>query len=253
MLFRRKPKPETLAQKFDRLLAFRAELIESAPARIADLAQTGDVRLVLQNHGHHVDDCSAVAVMLWRRGDDPRAAIRQTRQAYQTLLAERDRLDPQQTIPPAAIAGIADWDLIYSLFWLIGEPAQPLLHDPEMLGQRYFAYARYLLHRTTGSAVPEAVAAAVARFQATHDQFVDRNFRDLLALLDADRATAEPLCARIAANWSKRRTMAFYNTSAPLPAGFDASNDLSVDYQLACIIRAKGWHFTGSPHYWCWD
>lgn len=252
MFFRRKPRPESLPEKFTRVLAFKAEMIASAPERIAALEATGQIRLALENHSHLLADWCSTAVMHWRRGDDPRPAIRYMRQAYQVMLAERDRLDPQHAIAMSAIGGITEWDLVYSLFWLIGDPVEPLLHSPHMLEERYFAYARYLLHRTTGSAVPEPLAAAVERFRQSGDGLVDHNFGDLVALLEADEAAAAPLAARIAGNWGKRRRAAFYNRSAPLNAGFDASNDLSVDYQLACIVHARGWQLPVTPHYWCW-
>lgn len=252
MFFRRKQQPETLPEKFARVLAFKSEMIASAPERIAWLEATGQIRLALENHSHLIGDWCSTAVMHWRQGDDPRPAVREMRQAYQVMLAERDRLDPQHAIALPTVAGITDWDLVYSLFWLIGDPAEPLLHDPHMLEERYFAYARYLLHRTTGSAVPDKLAEAVERFKQSGDGLVDRNFRDLVALLEADEAAAAPLAKRIAGNWSKRRRAAFYNRSAPLNAGFDASNDLAVDYQLACIVHARGWHFSDSPHYWRW-
>lgn len=252
MFFRRKPKPETLPEKFSRVLAFKAEMIASAPGRIRQLVNAGDIRLALENHSHLVADWSDVVVMQWRRGDDPRPAIGQARQAYRAMLAERDRLDPEHAIALSAIAGITDWDLVYSLFWLNNEPAEPLLHIPRMLDERYFAYARYLLHRTTGSAVPDQLAEAVERYKQSGSGLVDRNFSDLVALLEAEEPAAGPLAARIAASWPKRRRLAFYNTSAPLNAGFDASNDLAVDYQLACIVHARGWQFTDSPHYWQW-
>ena len=147
------------------------------------------------------------------------------------------------------IAGITDWDLVHALFWLAGTPEPVVMHFPRLEQERYFAYSHYLRLRLTGAEVPATLAAAVAQFQ-NGDGLVDRDFRDKLALLAGD-GDARALVARILGHWPKRRRNGFYQSSAPLPAGFDASNDLSVDWQLACILKQKGLHAAG-PHSWRW-
>lgn len=84
---------------------------------------------------------------------------------------------------------------------------------------------------------------------------VDREFRDKLRLLDSapDSDEREALITRIEGNWPKRRNAGFYQSSAPLQAGHDASNDLSLDYQLAGILRRLGIARPHSPHAWRWN
>lgn len=248
-LFRRKPKPESVPEKFTRLLALREELAADTRAIIADLERQNQPALLIANHSHLVDHLIGIAVMLWRRGDDPRAAIGRAHAAHQALIACRDRIDPGHALPMDQIAGITEWDLVHALFWLAGTPEPPVMHVPRLEQERYFACSRFLLLRVTDAPVPAALAQAVAGFQGG-DGLVDRDFRDKLALLDGAGDPAE-LMARIAAHWPQRRTNSFYRTSAPLLAGHDASNDLSVDWQLACIARAKG--LPPDPvHGWRW-
>ena len=166
-----------------------------------------------------------------------------------------DAVDPERLLPMSAIAGITDWDLVHSLFWLTGSSEPVLLHFPRLLEERYFAYSRFILHRVTGAAVPRSLADAVDQFQTGADALVDRDFRDKLRLLDSatDADEREALITRIEGNWSKRRKSGFYQRSAPLQAGYDASNDLSLDHQLACILRLSGITRHDSPQAWRWN
>lgn len=251
-LFRRKSKPEALPEKFARLFKVHAALAASSRALIPELAQGNQPALLIANHSHLVHDLGSIAVMQWRLGDDPHTAIADAHAAYRDLIACRNRVDPGHALPMDQIAGITDWDMIYALFWLAGTPEPPVMHFPRLLEARYFAYSRFLLLRVTGAEVPAALAAAVARHQSGNG-LVERDFRDKLALLDGDGdgdGDAETLIARIEDYWPKRRHNGFYRTSAPLPAGHDVSNDLSVDWQLACILRMKGIACRHSPHAW---
>ncbi|WP_156254881.1 hypothetical protein [Sandarakinorhabdus oryzae] len=248
-LFRKKPKPETLPEKFARLFVVHAELVAATRALIAELARQDQPALLIANHSHLVADLAAIAVMRWRLGEDPRAAIAEAHAAYRELIACRDRADPGHALPMDAIAGITDWDLVHALFWLAGTPEPVVMQFPRLEQERYFAYSRFLLLRVTGAEVPAALAAAVAQFDSG-DGLVDKDFRDKLALLDGD-GDAQALVGRIAGYWPIRRRNGFYQSSAPLPAGFDASNDLSVDWQLACILKLKGLEVAG-PHGWRW-
>ncbi len=253
MFFRKKP-PETLPEKFDRLLAFHDDMAQKTSAAIEQFKAENDPALALSNYSHLVHDHCEISVMQWRQGSDPRPAMGRMHAAYREMLAYRDAVDPSRTIPMEKIAGITDWDLVYACFWLIGQTEEPQFHFSRLLDERYFTYSRYLLHRLTDTAIPDAVAAAVHRFQSGHDELVDRNFRDLQRLVgDAPPAgEVDAIVARIEKNWLKRRGAAFYNSSAPLPAGFDVSNDLSVDYQLAGVVKKQGWEFPGNPHCWRW-
>lgn len=253
MFFRKKP-PETLPEKFIRLVAFYEDMARQTSAAIDQFKAENEPVLVLSNYSHLIHDHCEIAVMLWRRGDDPRPAMARMHAAYRTMLAYRDVVDPACTIPMDEVAGITDWDLVYAAFWLIGQAEQPQFHFPRLLDERYFTYSRYLLHRLTDTAMPGAIAAAAERFQAGNDGLVDRNFRDLQMLMGETQPDADipAIVARIEKNWQKRRRSAFYNRAAPLPAGFDASNDLSVDYQLACVVKKQGWEVAGNPHLWRW-
>ncbi len=62
-LFGRKPKPETLPEKFTRLLAFHAEMIVTTRALIADLKRQDQPVLLIQNYSHLVHDHGEIAVM----------------------------------------------------------------------------------------------------------------------------------------------------------------------------------------------
>ncbi|WP_164155487.1 hypothetical protein [Sandarakinorhabdus rubra] len=249
-LFRRKPKPETLPEKFARLFVVHAELAASTRALIAELARQDQPTLLIANHSHLVNDLSMIAVMRWRQGEDPRAAIAEAHAAYCDLIACRNAVDPGHALPMDQIAGITDWDMVYALFWLAGTPEPVVMHFPRLVEERYFAYSHVLLLRMTGAGVPPALAAAVARFLAGGQGLVDRDFAAKQALLDG-APDAAALMAAIAGNWPKRRTNGFFRTSAPMLAGHDASNDLSVDGQLACIARALGLA-APPPHVWRW-
>lgn len=248
-LFRKTPSPETLPEKFARLLAVHAELAASTRALTADLAHQDQPALLIANHSHLVHHLSGIAVMRWRLGEDPRAAIAEAHAAYRDLIACRTAVDPGHRLAMDQIAGITDWDLVHALFWLAGMPEPVAMHVPRLEQERYFACSRFLLLRVTGALVPPALAAAVAGFQGG-DGLVDRDFRDKLALLDGAGDPAA-LMARIASHWPKRRSNGFFRTSAPLLAGHDAWNDLSVDWQLACIARARGLS-APVPHGWRW-
>lgn len=106
---------------------------------------------------------------------------------------------------------------------------------------------------------PDSLPAKFARLLAFHEEMAittraaiaDLKRTNQLGLLLDGAPEAAVLMARIAANWLKRRTNSFYRTSAPLQARHDVSNDLSVDWQLACIAKALG--FTAPPpHDWRW-
>jgi hypothetical protein len=249
-LRKRKPEPESLPAKFARLLVVHADFAAQTRARLPDLERQGDMALLIANHSHLVHDLSHIAVMRWRLGDDPRRAIAEAHAAYRGLIACRERVDPGHALPMAAIAGITDWDFVHALFWLAGIPEPVVMHVPRLLEARYFSYSRWLLLRVTGAEVPPALAAAVAGFAASGQGLVDRDFAAKRALLDGAGDPAA-LTARIASHWPKRRTNGFYRTSAPLPAGHDVSNDLSVDWQLAAIARARGLT-APAPHGWRW-
>lgn len=105
---REKPPPESLPEKSIRLLAFRADMAAQTRARLAELERQGDRALLLHNHSHLVDHHCEIAVMLWRRGDDPRTAIAVMQAAYAGLLACRERVDPGHHLAMAGIAGITD-------------------------------------------------------------------------------------------------------------------------------------------------
>lgn len=126
----------------------------------------------------------------------------------------------------------------------------PQLHHPAMLDERYFACSRFLLCRTTDVPVPQPLAQAVAAFEATGKSPFDEDFHEKLALLDG--GADGDLISRIEAGWPRRRTVSAYRTSAPLMAGHDVSNDLSVDYQLAAILHRLGVARPRSPHAWRW-
>jgi hypothetical protein len=253
-LFGRKQKPESLPEKFIRLLAFHAETAASTRTLIAELKRGNQPQLLLWNYSHLVYDFSEIAVMRWRQGEDPRGAIADARSAYLEMMACRDEIDPRGQIPVESIAGITDWDFVHSLFWLVGSPEPVRLQRPELLNERYSAYSHYLLCRTTGLAVPPALAAAVERFKTGTEALVDRDFHDKLELLDGapnvDRR--EALITRIERNWRKRRNDGYYAKHSPIQAGTDASNDLSVDHQLACILHRIGETRPQSPHAWKW-
>ncbi len=250
-LFRkRRPEPESLPAKFARLLAFHADMAAQTRARLAELERQGDMALLIANHSHLVHDHCEIAVMRWRLGDDPRSTIAETHAAYRGLIACRNRVDPGHALPMAAIAGITDWDLVHALFWLAGTREPVVMHFPQLLEERYFAYSRFLLLQVTGADVPPELAAAVAGFAASGQGLVDRDFAAKQSLLNG-APDAAALLAQIAGHWPKRRTNGFYRTSAPLPAGHDVSNDLSVDWQLACIARALGLA-APAPHGWRW-
>jgi hypothetical protein len=250
-LFRKRPPPpERTADKFVRLLATRADFAAQTRARLPALERQGDMALLLANHSHLVDDLSMIAVMRWRLGEDPHSAIAETHMAYRGLIACRNRVDPGHALPMAQIAGITDWDFVHALFWLAGTPEPVMMHMPRLLEERYFAYGRYLLLRVTGADVPPELAAAVAGLAGNGKGLVDRDFAAKQALLDGE-GDAGALMVRTAGDWPKRRSNGFYRTSAPLAAGHDASNDLSVDWQLACI--AKAWGLAApAPHGWRW-
>ena len=171
------------------------------------------------------------------------------------MIACLDAVDPDRLLPMSAIAGITDWDLVHSLFWLTGSPEPVVLHFPRLLEERYFTYSRFILHRVTSAAAPPSLANAVDQFQTGADALVDRDFRDKLRLLESahDADEREALITRIESNWPKRRNSGFYQRSAPLQAGHDASNDLSLDHQLACILRLLGITRPRSPHAWRWN
>ncbi len=99
------------------------------------------------------------------------------------MIACLDQVDPEHRLSMAEIAGITDWDLIHSLFWLVGTPEPARLHHHALLQERYFAYSRLLLHRVTGDAVPPPLAEAVERFRTGADKLVDRDFRAKLACI----------------------------------------------------------------------
>ena len=252
--FGKKPKAETLPEKFARLQQFHADMAASTRSAIVELKRQNQPALLIENYSHLVHDHCEIAVMLWRRGDDPRAAVATTHQAWREMIECWDAVDPNHQLPMSAIAGITDWDLVHSLFWLSGTPEPVRLDFPRLLEERYFAYSRFLLHRVTGSTVPSPLADAIDRFQAGAETLVDLDFRDKLALLESDptASASEALIARIEARWPKRRNSGFYRTSAPLNAGHDVSNDLSVDHQLACILHLKGLTRERSPHAWRW-
>jgi hypothetical protein len=249
-LFRKKPKPETLPEKFTRLFASFEELADSTRALITELEQQNQPALLIANHSHLVHDLGSIAVMQWRLGDDPRAAIAEAHAAYHGLITCRNRVDPGHALPMNQIAGITDWDMMYALFWLAGTPEPPVMHVAGLAEARYFAYSRFLLLRVTGAGVPPELADAVARFAADEQGLVNRDFRKKQALLDG-APDAAALAARIAGKWPKRRTDSFYQSSASINAGWDASNDLSVDWQLACIARLFGLTVP-APHGWRW-
>ena len=148
------------------------------------------------------------------------------------------------------IAGITEWDLVYALFWLTGRPEPVVMRFPRLLEERYFAYCQVLLLRLTGGEVPPALAAAVAGFAATGQALVDRDFAAKQALLDGT-GDAGALMARVAGHWSRRRRAGFYQACAPQHAGHDVSNDLAVDWQLACLANARGLA-APAPHAWRW-
>lgn len=252
--FFRKPKPESVADKFVRLLAFHAQMADSTRAAISALKQQDQPALLLSNYSHLLHDLGEIAVMRWRLGEDPRPAIAKAHQAYREMLACWDEVDPQRALSMEQVSGITDWDLLYALFWLNGVQEPFPLRFPRLLEERYFTYSRFLLHRVTGKDVPEPLARAVARFQSGSKALVDQDFRDKLALLDSapTAAETESLIQRIEGRWPLRRRNGFYQRSAPLQAGHDASNDLSVDYQLACILRRLGIARPQSPHAWRW-
>lgn len=254
-LFGKKQKPEALPDKFTRLQRFHADMVVSTRTAIAELKRSDQPALLIENFSHLVNDHTAIAIMQWRRGDDPRAAIAETRAAYREMIDCRDAVDPDRLLPMSAIAGITDWDLVHSLFWLTGSSEPVVLHFPGLLEERYFAYSHFILHRVTGAAAPPSLANAVDQFQTGADAPVDRDFRDKLRLLDSatDADEREALITRIEGNWPKRRKAGFYQRSAPLQAGHDASNDLSLDYQLACILRVLGITRPQSPHAWRWN
>lgn len=254
-MFFRKTKAESVPEKFARLLSFRESSAKSTASLIQQLKLENNVALALENYSHLIDDHSDISVMLWRRGEDPRQAIIRVHQAYKEMISYRYSLDPDHNIPMDEIAGITEWDLVYSLFWLIGKKEEFDYHFPYLYSERYFAYSRFILHRITDTDIPEPLSAAVESFQLTFHDLVDRNFRDLLMLLGDEQPDDEVdvIVARISSNWLKRRNLNFYQASAPLLAGFDASNDLSVDYQLACILKKNGWQFAENPHFWRWD
>jgi hypothetical protein len=253
--FGKKQKPETVSEKFTRLLRFHADMVVSTRAAIAELRRSDQPALLIENFSHLLHDHSEIAVMQWRRGDDPRTAIAETHEAYREMIACLDAVDPDRLLPMSAIAGITDWDLVHSLFWLTDSSEPVLLHFPRLLEERYFAYSRFILHRVTGAAVPPSLGNAVDQFQTGADALVDRDFRDKLRLLDSATGAdeREALITRIEGNWPKRRNAGFYQRSAPLPAGHDASNDLSLDYQLACIPRLLGIARPHGPHAWRWN
>jgi hypothetical protein len=248
-LFRKTPPRESLPAKFARLLAFHAEMVASTRAAIADLKRQDQPALLISNYSHLVGDHCQIAVMQWRLGQDPRAAIAAMHTAYHEMIACRAAVDPDRRLPMAQIAGITDWDFVHALFWLAAMPEPVQMHFPRLAEERYFACSHFLLHRVTGTDVPGPLAQAVAGFQSG-DGLAARDFRDKLALLDGEASDA--LIARIEGYWRKRRRDGFYQSSAPLLAGFDASNDLSVDWQLACILRVKGIARPHSPHAWHW-
>jgi hypothetical protein len=252
--FFRKKKPESLPEKFTRLLQFHADMAASTRAAIAELKRGDQPALLIENYSHLVLDHAEIAVMRWRRGDDPRAAIAATHEAYREMIACLDTVDPEGRLPMASIAGITDWGLVHSLFWLAGSPEPVRLQFPRLLEERYFAYSHFVLHRVVDAAVPRPLAEAVERFQTGANALVDRDFRDKMALLDGapDAAVREALITRIEGYWPRRRNAAFYRTSAPLPAGHDASNDLSIDHQLACILQRLGISRPQSAHAWKW-
>lgn len=251
---KKKPQPESLPEKFTRLLAFHAETSVSTRALIAELKRGNQPQLLLWNYSHLVYCFSEIAVMRWRQGDDPRDAIAQAHGAYLEMMACRDEIDPGGRIPVESIAGITDWDFVHTLFWLVGSPEPVRLHHPGVLQERYPAYSHYLLCRTTGVAVPPALADAVERYKNGSEALVDRDFRDKLELLDGapDLDRREELLTRIERNWRKRRNDGYYAKWAPIQAGTDASNDLSVDHQLASILHVTGVTRPQSPHSWKW-
>lgn len=253
--FFRKPKTESVADKFVRLFAFHAQMADSTRTAITALKQQDQPDLLISNYSHLLLYLGQIAVMQWRLGEDPRPAIANARQASREMIACWDEVDPQRALSMEQVSGITDWDLLYALFWLTGvqEPFQ--LGFPRLLEERYFAYSRFLLHRVTGTDVPAPLAKAVARFQSGSTALVDQDFHDKLALLDSDPASAETeaLIQRIEGRWPQRRRNGFYQRSAPLQAGHDASNELSVDYQLACILRRLGIARPHSLHAWRWS
>lgn len=250
-LFRKRPPPpEGLPEKFARLLAFRADMAAQTTARLAELERQDDRALLLSNHSHRVDDHCAIAMMLWRRGDDPRGAIADAHAAYRDLIACRNRVDPDHRLAVDRIAGITEWDLVHALFWLAGTPEPVVMQCPRRLEERYFAYSHCLLLRLTGNDVPAALAAVVARFAASGQGLVDRDFAAKQALLDG-AGDADALMARIAGHWPQRRRAGFYQASAPQFAGHDVSNDVAVDWQLAGIAKARGL-MAPAPHAWRW-
>lgn len=254
MIFRKR-KIETLDEKFTRLLSFSRSMVESSQSAISDFKKSGNVPMALSNFSHLIHNYSEIATMRWRSGQDPRDSIRQAHDAYCDMVAYRSHFDPDHQIPMIKIAGITDWDLIYSLFWLNGKSEPFEFVFPDYLSMRYFAYSRYILHRVTDTEIPEILRNAVENFHSEYGELVDQNFGDLLILLD-DRARNEEvgaIVARVETNWRKRRNTKFYHSSAPLLAGHDVSNELSIDYQLACIVKKQGWHFPESPHLWRWN
>ena len=256
MFFRKmQPPPETLPQKRVRLLAFHEDMVASATGAIADFRRAGDGPMVLSHYSHLIFDLVQIALMQWRMGDDPRPAIARARAAYRAMVSYREASDPGQAIPMDRIAGITDWDLVYALFWLAGRAEEPLFHFPELTGQRYFAYSRHLLLTLTDHPVAAGLQESIDGFATNGDGMADRDFRDLAALLDPALADAEAadVAARVAANWPRRRRARFYDTSAPLTAGHDVSNDLYLDYQLACVLSQADRSALGGMHAWLWD
>jgi hypothetical protein len=254
MIFKRQ-QPETLAEKFVRLLAFDREMVVSSGTLIDDFKRAGNTQMALWNYSHLIHYRSCSVAKLWRSGQDPRPDIIAMYRAYLEMIAYRAESDPDQAIPMAEIAGITDWDMVYSAFWMIGEVEPFVMGFPGLLGERYFAYSHYLLHRLCDQEVPAELAAAVAEAQSTNAELVDLNFRDHLMLLGEMEADLglEAIARRIVANWPKRRRSKFYESSAPYLAGYDLSNDLSVDYQLGCVLQKIGLVIPENPHAWRWS
>jgi hypothetical protein len=255
MIFWKKKKAETLEEKFARLLDFNERLIESTRLSIDNIKISGDIRLALSNYSHLIHDHCDTALMLWRSGKDPRQIIADAHDVYNEMVSYRNQFDPDAIFTMAQIQGTADWDLLYSLFWLIGKHEPFDFYFADYQTGRYFIYSRYILCKTTNTKIPDDIEFLTMEAQKNNNDFVDKNFRDLLMLFDDRLGESETqiIVERITSNWYKRRNLDFYYSDAADCAGHDVSNDLSIDYQLACILKRNRWVFPENPHFWRWD
>jgi hypothetical protein len=236
------------------IVMFTQQSVDFTKDIISQNKNTGDVALVLRNYADLIGDYLKLSVINWRQGEPPLDLILKAHEAHESLIEYRNTFDPEQTVSMSGYQTITDWDHLYSMFWLADLPYQMEFYFPDYLNNRYFTYSRFLLHSVQEIDVPEDIHKKAMLFSTSNNDLVDIHFKNLLSLLD-EAIPQSDMMERVSflnTQWEQRKTSGYYSRSCAYLAGQGTTNNFSIDYQLASVIKKMGWDVE-TVHKWIND